>query len=211
MLWSPCQEVVGKWQNFCVDGRLLNSQLLAQAYREGWFPMADDTGEITWYKSRNRALFHLSGIRISRSLRRTLNSGKFQVTFDQDFEGVMRGCLRPGDNWINEDIIRAFCEAHQEGWGHSCEVWREGWLVGGIYGLAVGLCFSAESMFHRETDASKVALHHMTTRCRELGFTIFDAQIMNPHLESLGAYEVADAEYDSLLQQAVMNKTRWSL
>ncbi len=194
-----------------VDGRLLTSQMLAEAYHEGWFPMAEDAGEINWYKSRLRALFPLEGIHISRSLRRTLNSGRFQITFDQDFEGVMRGCLRPGDNWISEDIIRAFCDAHREGWGHSCEVWRDEHLVGGIYGLAVGSCFSAESMFHRETDASKVALHHMIAHCRELGFTLFDAQLMNPHLASLGAYEVNELAYDDLLKQAVNRKTAWSL
>jgi leucyl/phenylalanyl-tRNA--protein transferase len=165
--------------------------------------MAEPDGEIEWYLPKRRALFPITGIRVSRSLRSVLNRGDFSVSFDTAFEEVMRGCLRPDGNWISSEIIRAFCECHRQGWGHSCEVWRKGALVGGVYGVQVGRVFSAESMFHRETDMSKVALHFLVERCREAGFEVFDAQIMNPHLASLGAYEVSDAEYQAMLRRAL--------
>jgi len=123
----------------------------------------------------------------------------------------MRSCRRPDGNWINEEIIRAYTSIFEEGWAHCGECWEDGVLVGGIYGVAIGTCFSAESMFHRVTDASKVALWAMVEKCRELGFTIFDAQVMNPHLLSLGAYEVSNAKYMKMLADATLGKTEWSL
>lgn len=193
-----------------MNGADLTPWLVRHAYEEGVFPMADEDGEIGWYRPHRRCLFPIEGIRVSRSLAKTIRSGRFEVRFDTSFEQVMRGCLRPGDNWISEDIIRVYTAIHEEGWGHCGEVWLDGELVGGIYGLALGACFSAESMFHCVTDASKVALHAMVEKCRELGFKIFDAQVMNPHLASLGAYEIADHEYESLLQSALKETTAWS-
>lgn len=172
--------------------------------------MADDDGQIAWYSSHQRCLFPIEGIRVSRSLERTIRSGKFEVKFDTEFESVMEGCLRPGDNWINEEMIRVYTEAHYEGFAHCGECWQDGKLVGGIYGLAIGSTFSAESMFHRATDASKVALWAMVEKCRELGFTIFDAQILNPHLESLGAYTMPHKEYLRELAVANTKTTPWS-
>jgi len=122
----------------------------------------------------------------------------------------MRSCLRPLENWINEDLIRTYTQIHCEGWAHCAEVWHGEELVGGAYGIALGSCFCGESMFHRETNASKVALWALVEKCRELGFTVFDAQIMNPHLKSLGAYEVSHEEYMELLQDALKRKTVWS-
>ncbi len=139
-----------------------------------------------------------------------LEEGGFRITFDAAFEQVMRACLRPEDNWISEEFIRVYTQIHFEGWGHSVEVWRQGELVGGLYGIALGSCFCAESMFHRATNASKVALWAMVERCRELGFTIFDAQVMNPHLESLGAISVPHADYMEMLQGALGKTTAWS-
>ena len=165
--------------------------------------MADDGGDINWYQSDPRALFPIGGIRVSRSLAKTLRNHDYAVTYNTDFEGVMRGCLRPGENWISEDIIRVFCEMHDLGIAHSCEIWRQRSLVGGIYGVALGSLFSAESMFHRETDMSKVALHHMIEQCRAAGFTIFDAQVMNPHLASLGAFNVSLSDYEKMLSGAL--------
>ncbi|HMS57199.1 MAG TPA: leucyl/phenylalanyl-tRNA--protein transferase [Fimbriimonadaceae bacterium] len=190
---------------------MLTPALVRMGYEHGAFPMANEDGDIHWYKPYQRALFPLSGIHISRSLKRTLNSGRFRVTFDQEFELVIRCCRRPTDNWINEEIVRCYTQIHYEGWAHSCEVWQGEDIVGGIYGLALGSCFSAESMFHRRTDASKMALMSMIDRCRELGFTIFDAQVMNPHLASLGAFEVPDKEYMSMLAGAWTQSTEWSL
>ena len=172
--------------------------------------MADENGQVGWYSVDQRALFPLTGIHVSRSLWRTFRLRPYSISFDCAFEDVMRSCMRPGENWINEVIIRAFTLAHVEGWAHSCEVWNAGRLAGGIYGLALGSCFSAESMFHRETDASKVALHAMVEKCRLLGFTMFDAQVMNPHLASLGAFEIPHHEYLLELEMAQLRPNTWS-
>lgn len=185
-----------------LTGSDLTTEMLWAGYTQGWFPMTvdEESGEVEWFRPRKRCLFPLEGIRVSRSLAKTIRRGGFEVTFDRAFEEVMRGCLRgPGENWLSEEFVRVYGEAFREGWAHSCEVWVSGELVGGIYGLAVGKVFSAESMFHRRTDMSKVALWAMVERCREAGFGVFDAQIMNPHLASLGAYEVSDGEYRTLL------------
>lgn len=195
--------------------------LLRHAYSLGCFPMAMEGGEIGWFEPTKRALFPIEGIHVSASLAKKLartsveggqvaGNPKFVVTFDQTFEQVIRGCLRPEDNWINEEIIQAYTNVHRLGWAHSCEVWSEGHLVGGIYGIALGGCFSAESMFHRVTDASKIALWAMVERCRQLGFVIFDAQIMNSHLKSLGAIEIPKAEYLRRLERAIKLSTPWS-
>lgn len=181
------------------------------AYSQGWFPMGEPDGSVDWVKPRRRALFDLGGIRLSRSMMRTLRKDRFQVTFDQAFEEVIRSCIRPKDNWLNESIISWFLQAHRLGWAHSSEAWHEGRLVGGVYGLALGTVFSAESMFCTISDASKFALWALVERCREVGMTIFDAQVMNPHLASLGAYEVPDKVYQAMLRAALREGTPWSL
>lgn len=172
--------------------------------------MGEDDGTVDFFQPYVRAMMPIEGLRVSRSLRRTLRSERFKITFDTAYEEVMRACRRPRENWINEPIIRTYMEIFRQGWGHSAECWYEGRLVGGTYGLAVGLCFSAESMFHRETDAGKVALWAMVERCREMGFLLFDAQVMNPHLESLGAYPMAQAEFLRFLHESEGESTPWS-
>ena len=147
---------------------------------------------------------------MSRSLEKRLRREEFEIRFDTAFEQVMRACFRPQDNWLSDDFVRAYGQAHIEGWAHCVECWQDGELVGGSYGIALGSCFCAESMFHRRTDASKVALWALVNRCRELGFTIFDAQIMNPHLDSLGAYEVPHLAYEIMLSDALTKTTPWS-
>lgn len=188
----------------------LTPWLIRYAYERAVFPMADDYGNVEWYQPFKRALFPIDGVHVSHSLRKTINQGKFEVRFDTSFEAVMRNCLRPDENWINEDLIRAYSQIHREGWGHCCETWHEDRLVGGVYGIALGTCFCAESMFFRETDASKVALWALVEKCRSLGFTIFDAQIMNPHLKSLGAFDVPHKEYVRRLSEALKGSTEWS-
>jgi leucyl/phenylalanyl-tRNA--protein transferase len=167
-------------------------------------------GRVEWFQPRERTLFPIEGIHVSHTLARTIRRGVFEVRFDTAFEQVMRGCLRPDDNWISEEFIQCYTQIHLEGWGHCCECWYEGELVGGVYGVAIGSCFCGESMFHRRTNASKVALWAMVLRCRELGFTMFDAQIMNPHLESLGAFEITHRAYQRLLSEALARTTAWS-
>ncbi|MBX3120238.1 MAG: leucyl/phenylalanyl-tRNA--protein transferase [Fimbriimonadaceae bacterium] len=190
-------------------GHELSPWMIRYAYSRGVFPMAESDGTVFWYEPAVRALFPIDGVHVSRSLRKRINRGDLQITFDEMFEQVMRCCLRPSDNWISEDIIRVYTQIHAEGWGHSCEVWCDSELVGGIYGIALGNCFSAESMFHRRTDMSKVALWAMVEKCRSLGFTIFDAELMNPHLASMGAYEITQFEYLELLEVASRQDNPW--
>ncbi len=181
------------------------------AYSQGYFPMAEsDEGPINWYYPTMRCLMPIEGIRVSRSLARTLKKVPFEVTFDRDFGEVMSSCRRPEDNWISHELIDLYTQIHEEGWAHSCEVWLDGELVGGVYGVAMGSCFCGESMFHRVTDASKVGLFHFVNHLRGLGFTIFDAQFINEHTESLGAYEIPQPEYLARLEVALQNEIQWS-
>ena len=186
--------------------------LIRRAYEEGIFPMdyCGDGDEIGWFQPKRRALFPLTGIHVSRSLAKTIRRKSFEIRFDTAFEEVMRGCIRPDGNWISERFVQVYGEIFRQGWGHCAEAWHSGRLCGGVYGIALGSCFCAESMFHRETDASKVALWALVDKCRELGFTIFDAQIMNPHLSSLGAFEVSNEEYQRMLKAALRTHTDWS-
>lgn len=170
----------------------------------------EDTDETHWLRPNQRCLFPIEGIRVSSSLKKTIRQGKFEIRYDTEFEQVMRNCRRPEGNWINEDFIRAYTQIYKQGWGHCSECWIDENLVGGVYGIAIGGVFFAESMFHRETDASKVALWALVETCREKGFVLFDAQIMNPHLLSLGAYEIPDEGYMRLLEGALTVETPWS-
>lgn len=162
--------------------------------------MGEDDGSVQFYVSKKRALFPIEGMHVSRSLSKAIRKSDFQVRFNENFEQVMRSCLREEHNWITEEIIQVFCQIHQEKWAHCCEVWRGNSLIGGIYGLSLGTCFSAESMFHRQTNGSKLALWAMIEKCREVGYEVFDAQVMNPHLQSLGAIEVSHDDYLKLLK-----------
>jgi leucyl/phenylalanyl-tRNA--protein transferase len=196
-------------------GDELTPWLIRYGYSEGAFPMTMDDGSVDWFQPLHRALFPIHGIHISRSmakvLRRITSPGSaIKVTFDNAFEDVMRSCLRPQDNWISEDFIRVYTQIHHEGWAHSVEVWFEDQLIGGLYGIAIGSCFCAESMFHRATNASKIAVWAMVKKCQSLGFTMFDAQVMNPHLETLGAYPVPHEEYMAQLEKALIQRTPWS-
>jgi leucyl/phenylalanyl-tRNA--protein transferase len=175
------------------------------AYRHGIFPMADErTAEILWFRPDPRAVIPLDGFHVSRSLARTLRRAAFDVRVDTDFEGVIRGCAdRPEGTWISERFVEVYGALHRAGKAHSVEAWREGRLAGGVYGLALGGAFMAESMFHRETDASKVALAALTSRLRERGFILLDVQYVTPHLESLGAIEITRREYERRLERAL--------
>ncbi len=175
------------------------------AYRHGIFPMADErSGEVLWFRPDPRAVIPLDGFHVSRSLVRTLRRGRFEVRVDTAFATVMRGCAdRPEGSWISERFVEVYGALHRAGKAHSVEAWRDRRLVGGVYGLALGGAFMAESMFHRETDASKVALAALVGRLSERGFTVLDVQYMTPHLESLGAVEITRREYERRLERAL--------
>jgi leucyl/phenylalanyl-tRNA--protein transferase len=175
------------------------------AYRHGIFPMADErSGEVLWFRPDPRAIIPLDGFHVSRSLARTIKRVTIEIRVDTDFEGVMRGCAdRPEGTWISERFVEVYAALHRAGKAHSVEAWREGRLVGGVYGLALGGAFMAESMFHRETDASKVALAGLVGRLRERRFTLLDVQYVTPHLESLGAVEITRGDYERRLAAAL--------
>ncbi|MFQ3676658.1 MAG: leucyl/phenylalanyl-tRNA--protein transferase [Fimbriimonadaceae bacterium] len=190
-------------------GQDLTPSMVRYAYENGSFPMAEPDGTILWYQPYRRCLFPIEGIHVSRSLSRTIRRGGFEIRYDTAFEEVMRSCLRPVGNWISPDLMRVYTQIHFDGWGHSCEVWMDGELVGGVYGVAVGGCFSAESMFHRRTDMSKIALWALVDKCRELGFTLFDAQVTNPHLQSLGSYEIPQRRFVEQLRKCLGSASPW--
>ena len=182
------------------------------AYSHGIFPMADErSGEVLWFRPDPRAIIPLDGFHISRSLARTLRRGLFEIRVDTDFEGVMRACGdRPEGTWISERFVEVYGTLHRAGKAHSVEAWREGRLVGGTYGVAMGGAFMAESMFHRETDASKVALASLVSRLRQRGFILLDVQYLTPRLESLGAVEITRREYELRLERALALPCRFT-
>jgi leucyl/phenylalanyl-tRNA--protein transferase len=176
--------------------RHLNAAMVEEAYREGIFPMADiELGIITWHRPRRRALLPLDAFHISGSLGRTLRRGRFAVTFDRDFRGVMDACAEREPTWISEEFKTIYGELHGQGKAHSVEVWVDGELAGGVYGVHLGGAFFAESKFHRVTDMSKVALAHLVARLRERGFALLEVQYLTEHLAQFGVVEVSDREY----------------
>lgn len=185
-------------------GADLEPATLLAAYRSGLFPMHLDDGEIGWWSPDPRGVLPLDSFRETRSMRQA--SRRFRVTFDEAFDEVIECCGdRPeGERWINDDIRHAFARLHDLGWAHSVEVWRGELLVGGLYGVEIGGLFAGESMFHRERDASKVALMALVARLRECGGRrLLDVQWATEHLASLGAVEIPRAEYLDALADAL--------
>jgi leucyl/phenylalanyl-tRNA---protein transferase len=183
----------------------LDPRLLLQGYAAGIFPMADSrqASELFWVEPRSRAIMPLDKFHLSKSLRRTIRSGKFTVTMDRDFPAVITACADREETWINGDIERAMLALHGTGHAHSVEVWHEGELVGGLYGVKLGRAFFGESMFSRMTDASKVALAWLVARMKVGGFTLLDCQFMTSHLASLGAVSISRKAYVALLGGAL--------
>ena len=202
MTWTPppvdpdgTEELVFVGGDLSVDG-------LVNAYRAGLFPMPVRDG-LGWWSPVRRGILPLDGLRVSRSLRKACD--RFEVTFDQAFDEVMAACADPSREpaWITPEVRAAYGALHRAGHAHSVEVRAGGELVGGLYGVAIGGMFGGESMFHRATDASKVALVALVERLRTGGATLLDVQWVTPHLASLGAVEVSRREYLALLADAV--------
>ena len=187
----------------------LDPRLLLQGYATGIFPMADSrqAEELFWVEPRNRAIIPLNQFHVSRSLRRSLRSGRFSVTRDRAFGAVIAGCADREETWINADLEHAMLALYGSGHAHSIEVWHGdrpgGELVGGLYGVKLGRAFFGESMFSRMTDASKVALAWLVARLRAGNFTLLDCQFMTEHLASLGAVSIPRATYVALLSAAL--------
>ncbi len=183
----------------------LTPDLLLQAYAAGVFPMAErrDDDSVFWVDPRRRGTLPLDGFHVSRSLARTIRAGRFRVSLNRDFAGVIDGCAGRPDTWINAPIRSAFLELHRRRDAHSVEVWAGSELAGGVYGLALGAAFFAESMFSRQKDASKVALAYLVDRLRQGGFALMDVQFVTPHLASLGAVEIPREAYQERLRAAL--------
>lgn len=183
----------------------LDPRLLLQGYATGIFPMADsrEADELFWVEPRNRAIIPLNGFHVSRSLNRTIRSGKFIVSRDRDFAGVIAACADREETWINAELERAMLALHGSGNAHSIEVWHGDGLAGGLYGVKLGRAFFGESMFSRVRDASKVALAWLVARLKVGNFTLLDCQFMTDHLASLGAVTVSRESYVALLAGAL--------
>jgi leucyl/phenylalanyl-tRNA--protein transferase len=185
-----------------IGGDLSSARLLF-AYEHGIFPWYDEGVPPLWWSPNPRAIIDPARLHVSRSLGRVLKSDRFQVTYDTDFENVMRCCGdRPGGTWILPDMIDAYVRLHADGHAHSFEVWEGGELVGGLYGVQRGALFAAESMFHRSTDASKVALVYAVRSLFGAGMALFDVQLLTAHLASMGATEIGRSDYLSRLPEA---------
>jgi len=169
--------------------------------------MAGEDGRVSWYAPDPRAILEHDDLRVSRSLRARMRSGAFVIRFNTAFEQVMRECAVPraGEQgtWISEEFIQTYTFLHRHGFAHSVEAWRHERLVGGLYGVSIGGAFMGESMFSRETDASKVCLAALVGRLRACGFLLHDVQFLTAHLERLGATEIRRAEYERRLAAAV--------
>jgi leucyl/phenylalanyl-tRNA--protein transferase len=183
----------------------IDPDLLLRAYAIGVFPMADsrESKEIFWVEPKRRAILPLDGFRLSRSLRKTLRSERFQVTRDQAFADVLRRCSEREETWINAQIEAGFNRLHRLGHAHSIECWHDGELAGGLYGVKLGGAFFGESMFSARPDASKVALAWLVARLIVGGFSLLDCQFMTEHLRSLGATEIPQSLYVTTLSAAL--------
>ena len=190
-------------------GGCLSPEWLLDAYSHGIFPwpIGDEDDPMLWWSLDPRAIFELDSFHVSRRLWRTCRGGRFTLSSDRDFVGVIRGCAagrsRQGGTWITPAMIEAYTEMHKLGHAHSVEAWRDGRLVGGIYGIAMGGLFAAESMFFRHRDASKVALVGLVDHLRARGYRLFDIQQLTPHSERFGAVEITRDEYLRRLAEAL--------
>ncbi len=187
---------------------MISVELLVQAYLSGSFPMADpDEGDqIYWHTPETRGLIPLDDtFRVPKNLMRLYKKEKFEMTINRAFPEVIEQCalLRQGDTWISEEIIDVYTEMHKLGLAHSFEVWLDGALVGGLYGVAIGKAFFGESMFQKVTDTSKIALVFLVEFLKEQNFQLLDCQYLNPHLLQFGAYEVTQEEYLLRLQGVI--------
>lgn len=187
----------------------LTPDLLLTAYAQGVFPMAErrDDPNLFWVSPETRGIIPLTDFHVSHRLARTVRSDRFEVRVDTAFADVMRACAAPApgreESWINEEILAVYTALHERGYAHSVECWREGQLVGGLYGVNLASAFFGESMFMRERDASKVALVHLVARLISGGFTLLDAQFQTEHLARFGAVAIPRAAYMRLLSEAL--------
>lgn len=215
-LWFPPAEHFGEDGLVAIGGDLSPARLLL-AYERGIFPWSSPEDPLLWWCPNPRAIVHPSKVKVSKSMRNVLNQSLYTISFDRDFKGVMQGCAdRPGEGtWITEDFINAYATLHELGFAHSVEAWNaEGELAGGLYGVSLGSMFFGESMFARSSNASKAAFVTLAHQLERWNFSCIDCQIMNPHLESLGAHHIPRDEFLQVLSTSLGHDTlrgKWTL
>lgn len=182
---------------------MIEPELLLQGYRLGVFPMAMEDDTIEWFSPDPRAILPLEKFHVPHALRRVARKEVFQIKIDHCFAEVIRSCAKRRDTWINQEIVESYERLHKLGYAHSIETWSDGKLVGGLYGVAIGGAFFGESMFHRVTDASKIALVSLVEHLRARKFALLDTQWITPHLARFGTIEISRALYLQLLTRAV--------
>jgi leucyl/phenylalanyl-tRNA---protein transferase len=182
---------------------MLDPAQLLSAYCEGAFPMGEDDGTVSWYRPPMRGILPVTDFHVPRRFLQFLRHNPFEVRWNTAFGDVMRGCADRHETWITDVILDSYEELHRLGFAHSAEVWREGRLMGGVYGVAIGGAFFGESMFSREPQASKTALTHLQWRLRERGFILHDTQWTTPHLAQFGGHEIPGSRYLDLLARAI--------
>lgn len=191
------------------DKPKLTADVLLRAYMIGVFPMADnvDDDELFWVDPEQRGILPLDKFHLPHSLRKTIKQAPFDIRVDTDFRGVMQACRakRPTHetSWINDEIIRLYCELAERGHAHSIECWKDDKLIGGLYGVSIGAAFFGESMFSFETDASKIALTYLVARLKQGGYTLLDVQFQTDHLTRFGVTELVRGRYHAALQIAL--------
>ena len=213
----PSPKLAAQEGLLAVGGDLSQERLLL-AYRMGIFPWYSENEPIMWWSPDPRLILYPDQLKISKSLKKVINKGDFELTMDQDFKAVIRACAesRTETNegtWIVDEMITAYCELHESGLAHSVETWMDGQLAGGLYGVSIGRCFFGESMFTRISNASKVALVGLVRHLQNLQFDLIDCQVTTPHLVSLGAHEIPRARFLDELATALKAPTlkgRWS-
>ena len=182
---------------------MIEPELLLQGYRLGVFPMAMEDDAIEWFSPDPRAILPLEKFHVPHALRRVLRKGVFEIKIDNRFPEVIRACAKREDTWINQEIIESYERLHELGYAHSVETWSNGKLAGGLYGVSIGGAFFGESMFHRETNASKIALVALVEHLRACDFVLLDTQWITPHLAQFGTTEISREHYLKLLTRAV--------
>jgi leucyl/phenylalanyl-tRNA--protein transferase len=205
--FPPVTQALRHPNGLLAAGGDLSPARLLDAYRHGIFPWFSEGDPILWWSPDPRMVLIPAEFKLSNSLRKTLRRGAYELRVDGAFEQVMRACAAPRDGqdgtWIQEEMVRAYCELHRLGYAHSVETWMDGELVGGLYGVSIGKMFYGESMFSRRSDASKIALAHLCAQLQHWGFGMIDCQMNTAHLASLGAREIPRKEFLSRLQELI--------
>lgn len=183
----------------------LTASTMLKAYAMGIFPMAPAAGsaELYWFEPTDRGILPVGGVHVSRSMRRLLRRSEWRASIDRDFMGVVAGCTDRNETWINAELLALYAELFAMGRAHSVEIWDQDALIGGVFGLSLGGAFFAESMFSRQSNASKAAMIWVSAHLARCGFTLWDTQYPNPHLTSMGGLTIPRAEYRRRLSAAL--------